>query len=99
MMITEDKITEIFCQEETGVSPGSETVGLGSDDDHDTVSLQWLQVPKTLLYAVCLSAYGASVPNPCIVQQVHGVGEESSRAVGPVPEEVSDGRLYRDKFR
>ena len=65
-MITEDKITEIFCmaddfckiqihqgkrseakacQEETGVSPGSETVRLGSDDNHDTVSLQRLQVP------------------------------------------------------
>ena len=33
-----------------------------------------------------------------VVQQVHRVGEESNRAVHPVPEEVPDGRVHRDKF-
>ena len=43
-------------------------------------------------------AYASSVSHACVLQQVHGVGEESDSAVHPVPEEVPDGRVHRDKF-
>ena len=53
---------------------------------------------ETFLYQVCSCAYASSVSHACVLQQVHGVGEESDSAVHPVPEEVPDGRVHRDKF-
>ena len=40
----------------------------------------------------------SGMSHACVLQQVHGVGEESDSAVHPVPEEVPDGRVHRDKF-
>ena len=54
---------------------------------------------ETFLCQACPCAYASSVSYSGVVQQVHGVGEESNRAVHPVPEEVPDGRVHRDKFR
>ena len=53
---------------------------------------------ETFLCQVCPCAYASSVSYSGVVQQVHGVGEESDSAVHPVPEEVPDGRVHRDKF-
>ena len=53
---------------------------------------------ETFLCQVCPCAYASSVSYSGVLQQVHGVGEESNRAVHPVPEEVPDGRMHGDKF-
>ena len=47
MMITEDKVTEIFCMADDFCK--IETVGCGGDDDHDTVPLQRIQVSEAFL--------------------------------------------------
>ena len=54
---------------------------------------------ETFLQGVCPAAYAPYVPESGILQQVYGTGEEGSCAADPVPEEVPDGRLHRDKLR
>lgn len=78
-MITEDKITEIFCiaddfckyfsselkkhQIADGKKHRNKSCKLGSRGDYNphTIPQQGIQMPQTLLYAVCVQAYATPV--------------------------------------